>query len=255
MQGQFAKCLLLSLFSSSGLFQIIKPPLARATTSCPTSPLLQELPQYGLPHQYYKSSHIMPYLTSTVRAPTSCQYCKSSHIMPYLTSTTRAPTSCPTSPVLQELPHRALPHQYCKSSHIVPYLTSTARAPTSCPTSPVLQELPHRALPHQYCKSSHIVPYLTSTVRAPTSCQYCKSSHIVPYLTSTTRAPTSCPTSPVLQELPHRALPHQYCKSSHIVEGLPGCDQRNSASVMQRTTVFMNLRTSMFVFVLKTNKC
>ena len=178
-----------SLFSSSGLFQVIKPtPVIRQ----------QELPHRALPHQYCKSllhhalphqsrksSHIVHYLTNTAA--------RASHIMPYLTSPARAPTSCPTSPVLQQEP------------------------PTSCPTSPVLQELPHRALPHQYCKSSHIMPYLTSPARATTLCQS--------------------------------------CKNSHIIEELPGCDQRNSASVMQRTTVFMNLRTSMFVFVLKTNKC
>ena len=104
--------------------------------------------------------------------------------MPYLTSTARA-------------------------SYIMPYLTSPARAPTSCTTSPILQEIPHRALLHQYCKSYHIVPYLTSTAA--------RASHIMPYLTSPARAPTSCPTSPILQELPHHALPHQSCKSYHIM--------------------------------------
>ena len=84
----------------------------------------------------------------------------------------------------QELPHRALPHQYCKS-------------------------LLHHALPHQSRKSSHIVHYLTNTAA--------RASHIMPYLTSPARAPTSCPTSPILQELPHHALPHQSCKSYHIM--------------------------------------
>ena len=162
-----------SLFSSSGLFQIIKSPPVL---------ILQELPHHTV---------VLP------RAPTS--YTTSPVVLP------RAPTSYTTSPV------------------VLPW------AP-----SPILQELPHRTLPHQSSyhelpapsyKSSHIVHYLTSRptmssrsrpARAPTS--YTTSPVVLPW------AP-----GPILQELPRPTLPHQSSSNaSHLVEELPGCDQRNS---------------------------
>ena len=129
----------------------------------------------------------------------------------------RATTSCPTSPVvLQELP--TLPN----------FTSCPTRVPTSYATSPaVLQVSPHPTLPHQLsCKCSHILHYLTS----------CPASVPTSYGTS----------SAVLQVFPHPTLPHQlsckcspsYATSPAVPQELPVCDQRNSASVIQRATVF-----------------
>ena len=161
-QDHFANCSLLVFSLPQVCSRSPSPtcaPLARATTSCPTSPVvLQELP--ALPNF------------------TSCP--ASFHVLRYLICCpTRAPTSYTTSPVvLQVFPHPTLPHQLsCKSSHILRYLISCpARVPTSYATSSALlqefphpsyatspvipQVFPHPTLPHQLsCKCSHILHY------------------------------------------------------------------------------------------------
>ena len=231
-------------------------------TSCPA-----RVPHPTLPHQlFYKSSHILHYLTShPASVPTSYAThqlsCKCSHSLHYLTSRpTRVPTSYTTSQVvLQEflhptllyqssyksshilryliscpasVPHPTLPHQLsCKCSHILRYLTSCpASVPTSYATSPViLQVFSHPTLPHQLSHKSS-----QSTLPHQLSCKYSHTLHY--FISCPARVPTSCTISPaVLQEL-------------------PVCDQRNSASVMQRATVFVNL-PAVCVIILKNNEC
>ena len=164
-QDHFANCSLLVFSLPQVCSRSPSPtcaPLARATTSCPTSPVvLQELP--ALPNF------------------TSCP--ASFHVLRYL-------ICCPT-----RVPHPTLPHQSsCKCSHILRYLISCpARVPTSYATSSaVLQEFPHPTLPHQLsCKSSHIL----ATLHHQSSR---KCSHILRYLVS---CPASVPTSYTTHQL------------------------------------------------------
>ena len=101
----------------------------------------------------------------------------------------------------------------------------------------ILQEFPHPTLPHQLCcKSSHIMITSCSTsvsTSYTTSPVVLQEFPILHYLTShPTRVPTSYTTSP---SCPARAT---------------GCDQRNSASVIQS---IWNLRTAVSVIILKVN--
>ena len=225
IQGLFANCSLLVFSLPQCVPDHQAPtcgPLARATTSCPTSPVvLQEFPCPTLPHQLS---------------------CKSSHVLHYLTSCpARVLTSYTTSPVvLQEFSHPTLPHQLsCKSSHILHHLTSCpTRVSTSYLTSPVVpQEFPRPTLPHQSsCKSSHVLHYLPVVLQKfphPTLPYQSsrKNSHILHYLTSRpTKVPTSYTTSPVVpQEFPCPTLPHQLsCKSYRLSsEELRICDAKS----------------------------
>ena len=225
MQGQFANCLLL-VFS-----------------------LPQVCSRSSSPHlcSISKSYHVMPCLTSRpTRAASPTQLHRSSckSCQPYSTSPV----------VLQELPallnftgrpaRAASPTQLHRSSckSCQPYSTSPV----------VLQELP--ALLNFTGRPARAA---SPTQLHRSSCKSCQ-----PYSTSPV----------VLQELPHPTLLHRSsCKSCHILhyftspahlpyltsclQELPGCDQRNSASVTQRTTVFVNLRTAVSVIILKNNDC
>ena len=176
----------------------------------------------------------LPQVCSRSSSPHLCSVRKSYHVMPYLTSCPpRALTSYTTSSaVLQEFP-------------VLHYLTScSARAPTSYTTSPVvLQELPHPTQPHRSSyKSSHILHNLTSCpTRAPTS--YTTSSAVL----QETILPhqLSCKRSHILHRLIScpPSVSTSYTTSSAVLQELPGFVQRKSASVTQRTIVFVNLRT------------
>ena len=232
MQGQFANCLLL-VFS-----------------------LLQVCSRSSSPHlcSISKSYHVMPCLTShPTRAASPTQLHRSSckSCQPYSTSPV----------VLQELP--ALLNFIGRPARAA----SPTQLHTSRPTRAASPTQLHTSRPTRAASPTQLHTSRPTRAASPTQLHRSshKNSHILHYFTGCpTRTPTSYTTSLVVpQELPHPTLLHQLSyKSSHILhyltsclQELPGCDQRNSASVTQRTTVFVNLRTAVSVIILKNNEC